>query len=88
MFELYDLRNNFTYYHDFYITAKEKSYSDASRKNNVSQSSLTRSIKQIEQNINGSEFYNTLNQGLLKTLQYIKSNISDLRPEFVDSVRK
>ena len=45
-------------------------------------------IKQIEQNINGSEFYNTLNQGLLKTLQYIKSNISDLRPEFVDSVRK
>ena len=88
MFELYDLRNNFTCYHDFYITAKEKSYSDASRKNNVSQSSLTRSIKQIEQNINGSEFYNTLNQGLLKTLQYIKSNISDLRPEFVDSVRK
>ena len=35
MFELYDLRNNFTYYHDFYITAREKSYSDASRKNNV-----------------------------------------------------
>lgn len=45
-------------------------------------------IKQIEQNINGSEFYNTLNQGLLKTLQYIKSNIGNLRPEFVDSVRK
>ena len=28
MFELYDLRNNFIYYHDFYITAKEKSILD------------------------------------------------------------
>ena len=49
---------------------------------------ITSKINQIGQDINGSEFYNTLNQGLLKTLQYIKSNIGNLRPEFVDSVRK
>ncbi len=67
MFELYDLRNNFIYYHDFYITAKEKSYSDASRKNNVSQSSLTRSIKQLEQ-ILDLKLVNTNNKGFELTL--------------------
>lgn len=49
---------------------------------------FTSKINQIEQDINGIEFYSILNQGLLKTLQYIKSNIGNLRPEFVDSVRK
>ena len=29
MFELNDLRGNFNYYYDFYISAKEKSYSEA-----------------------------------------------------------
>lgn len=67
MFKLYDLRNNFSYYHDFYITAKEKSYSEASRKNNVSQSSLTRSINQLEKILN-LKLVNTNNKGFELTL--------------------
>lgn len=67
MFELYDLRNNFSYYHDFYITAKEKSYSEASKNNNVSQSSLTRSIKKLEE-ILDLKLVNTNNKGFELTL--------------------
>lgn len=67
MFEMYDLRNNFMYYHDFYITAKENSYSEAARKNNISQSSLTRSVKQLEQ-IMDLKLVNTSNKGFELTL--------------------
>ena len=67
MFELYDLRNNFIYYHDFYISAKEKSYSDASRKNNVSVSSLTRNVKELELILN-LKLVNTSNRGFSLTL--------------------
>jgi len=67
VFELYDLRNNFSYYHDFYITAREKSYSEASRKNNIAQSSLTRSIKQLEQ-IMDLKLVKTSNKGFELTL--------------------
>ena len=67
MFELYDLRNNFSYYHDFYITAREKSYSEASRKNNIAQSSLTRSVKQLEQ-IMDLKLVKTSNKGFELTL--------------------
>lgn len=67
MFELYDLRNNFTYYHDFYISAKEKSYSEAARKNNVSVSSLTRSIKELE-NVLNLKLVQTNNRGFELTL--------------------
>ena len=67
MFELYDLRNNFSYYHDFYITATEKSYSEASRKNNIAQSSLTRSVKQLEQ-IMDLKLVKTSNKGFELTL--------------------
>lgn len=67
MFELYDLRNNFSYYHDFYITVREKSYSEASRKNNIAQSSLTRSVKQLEQ-IMDLKLVKTSNKGFELTL--------------------
>lgn len=55
MFELYDLRNNFSYYYDFYISAKEKSLSDAGKKNNISQSSLNR--KGFELTLDGQRIY-------------------------------
>lgn len=67
MFELYDLRNNFSYYHDFYISAKEKSYSEAGRKNNISQSSLTRSVKELE-NILNLKLIQTSNKGFELTI--------------------
>lgn len=67
MIELYDLRNNFSYYHDFYITAKEKSYSEASRKNNISTSSLNRSIMQLEGILN-LKLVQTSNKGFELTL--------------------
>jgi len=67
VFKLYDLRNNFSYYHDFYITAKENSYSEASRKNNISQSSLTRSVNQLENNLN-LKLVMTNNKGFKLTL--------------------
>lgn len=67
MIELYDLRNNFSYYHDFYITAKEKSYSEASRKNNISTSSLNRSIMQLEKILN-LKLVQTSNKGFELTL--------------------
>ena len=62
MYELYDLRENFLYYNDFYLTAKEKSYSEASRKHNISQSSLTRSISKLE-NLLDLKLVNTSNKG-------------------------
>lgn len=67
MSELYDLRNNFTYYYDFYISAKEKSLSDAAKKNNISQSSLSRSIAKLEELLD-LKLINTTNKGLELTL--------------------
>lgn len=67
MSELYDLRNNFSYYHDFYISAKEKSYSEAGRKNNISGSSLTRSVKELE-NILNLKLIQTNNKGFELTI--------------------
>ena len=67
MFKLYELRNNFNYYHDFYISAKEKSYSEAGRKNNISQSSLTRSVKELEE-ILSLKLVQTSNKGFSLTL--------------------
>lgn len=67
MFKLYDLRNNFTYYHDFYISAKEKNYAEAGRKNNISGSSLTRSVKELE-SILKLQLVSTNNKGFELTL--------------------
>ena len=49
MFTLNDLSNNFNYYYHFFISAKEKSFSDAGRKHNISSSSLTRSVSKLEE---------------------------------------
>ena len=62
MFELNDLRGNFNYYYDFYISAKEKSYSEAGRKHSISQSSLSRSVQQLE-NILDLKLLKTNNKG-------------------------
>lgn len=67
MFDLYDLRNNFSYYHDFYISAKEKNYAEAGRKNNISGSSLTRSVKELEKVLQ-LQLVNTNNKGFELTL--------------------
>lgn len=67
MFELYDLRSNFMYYSDFYISAKEKSFSEASRKHNISSSSLSRSVAKLEE-ILDLKLIKTTNKGFELTL--------------------
>lgn len=49
MLELTELRDNFTYYHDFYFSAKERSFGEASRKYCISKSSLSRSVTKLEE---------------------------------------
>lgn len=65
--ELYDLRNNFIYYSDFYISAKENSFSKASRKHNISSSSLSRSVAKLEEILN-LKLIKTTNKGFELTL--------------------
>ena len=67
MFELYDLRNNFMYYSDFYISAKEKSFSEASRKHSISSSSLSRSVAKLEELLD-LKLTKTTNKGFELTL--------------------
>lgn len=67
MFALYDLRSNFGYYHDFYISAKEKSFSEASRIHNISSSSLSRSVSKLEE-ILRLKLLKTTNKGFELTL--------------------
>ena len=45
-------------------------------------------ICELQKYINSRSFYELLNQGYSAVLKFIHSNISDMRPEFVDSVRK
>ena len=76
MFSIYDLRSNFGYYYDFYISAKEKSYAEAGRKNNIVPSSLTRSVSKLEERLE-LQLVNTSNKGFELTLdgQRIFKNI-------------
>ena len=67
MSELYDLRNNFAYYYDFYISAKEKSFSKAGQQNNISPSSLSRSVSKLEDLLD-LKLVNTTNKGFELTL--------------------
>lgn len=55
MEKIIDLRNNFSYYFDFYISAKECNYSKASKKYYIVPSSLTRSVAKIESIIDDDE---------------------------------
>ena len=67
MSELYDLRNNFAYYYDFYISAKESSFSKAGQQNNISPSSLSRSVAKLEELLD-LKLVNTTNKGFELTL--------------------
>lgn len=64
---LYDLRSNFNYYYDFYISAKEKNFSEASRKYNIAQSSLSRSVEKLE-TLFELKLINTNNKGFDLTI--------------------
>lgn len=55
------------YYSDFYISAKEKSFSEASRKHNISSSSLSRSVSRLEE-ILDLKLTKTTNKGFELTL--------------------
>ncbi len=67
MSELYDLRNNFTYYYDFYISAKKNSFSKAGQQNHISPSSLSRSVSKLEELL-CLKLVNTTNKGFELTL--------------------
>ena len=67
MSELYDLRNNFSYYYDFYISAKAKSFAQAGHRNCISASSLSRSVSKLEELLN-LKLVNTTNKGFNLTL--------------------
>ena len=43
-----DLRNDLPLFYDFYIVAKENSFSLAAVKNNISQPNLSRNVKTLE----------------------------------------
>lgn len=67
MFELIDLRNNFTYYSDFYVSAKEMNFAEAGRKNNITASSLSRSVAKLESLLD-LKLINSSNTGFNLTL--------------------
>lgn len=89
MEKLIDLRNNFSYYFDFYISAKECNYSKAGKKYYIAPSSLTRSVAKLESILNlklvesnNSGFKLTLDgERLLKKLETLFSNIKDFNSE-------
>lgn len=60
---MYDLRNNLPFLYDFYLVAKSKSYTKAAEINNVSQPSLSRSIKLLESTM-GMKLVNRSNKGV------------------------
>ena len=45
---MFDIRNNLSLLFDFYIVAKEKSFSKAAKNNFISQSNLSRSVQNLE----------------------------------------
>lgn len=64
---MFDLRNRLPMLYDFYIVAKEKSFSLAAAHNYVSQSNLSRSIKNLEESLN-LLLINRSNKGITLTL--------------------
>lgn len=67
MFELIDLRNNFMYYYDFYVSAKERSYAEAERKYYLSAGTISRSVTKLEE-ILELKLINTNNRGIELTI--------------------
>lgn len=53
---MYELRNNLPLLYDFYIVAKDKSFTNAAKNNYTSQSSLSRSVKKLEDILNVALF--------------------------------
>lgn len=62
-----DLRSNLSLYYDFYIVAKEMSFSKAAKEYHVSQSGLSRSIQLLEDTLN-LKLFNRSNKGIDLTL--------------------
>ena len=46
---MFDIRNNFTLFYDFYVVAKELSFSKAAEKYTLSQSNLSKNVQELEQ---------------------------------------
>ena len=63
----YDIRNDLPMLYDFYIVAKEGSFSQAAEKSTISQSNLSRTIKNLEQKYNLQLFIKN-NKGVSLTL--------------------
>ena len=63
----YNFRNNLPMFYDFYIVAKEGSYSKAAEKTLTSKSNFHRTIKALEENLNLELFIKT-NKGVKLTL--------------------
>ncbi|MBR3162116.1 MAG: LysR family transcriptional regulator [Bacilli bacterium] len=59
---MYDLRGNLSIVYDFYLVARELSFSKAAETNHLSQSNLTRSVKLLEEEL-GLKLFNRDNKG-------------------------
>jgi len=90
---MYDLRNNLSLLYDFYIVAKSKSFSRAAENYNVSQPSLSRNVKLLEDTMkmklvnrnnkgieltnDGEELYKQLDTMFSVFNDYNKNNLND-----------
>ena len=90
---MYDLRNNLSLLYDFYIVAKSKSFSRAAENHNVSQPSLSRNVKLLEDTMkmklvnrnnkgieltnDGEELYKQLDTMFSVFNDYNKNNLND-----------
>ncbi len=90
---MFDMRNNLSLLYDFYIVAKEKSFSDAAEKNVYSQSNLSRNIQKLEDELN-LKLINRSNKGikltkdgenLYKTLDEMFSNFSEYETNYLSN---
>lgn len=96
---MYDLRNNFSFYYDFYIVAKEGGFNKAADVNYISQPTLSRNIKKLESDMN-IVLFNRYTTGieltksgkkLYKTLDTVfnllkKSDITNNTEDFVEEI--
>lgn len=90
---MYDLRNNLSLLYDFYLVAKSKSFSRAAENYNVSQPSLSRNVKLLEDTMkmklvnrnnkgieltnDGEELYKQLDTMFSVFNDYNKNNLND-----------
>ena len=67
MNDLYDLKNNFVHYYNFYISALSGNFTKAGNSNHISSSSLSRSVNELEK-ILGLSLIVSTNKGFNLTL--------------------